>query len=84
MRLERGIAQPIELTIVRHKIERGDTVILGSDGFWRALTNKEIERCLHQKSSVLSTGVYFEQTIHERMQSQRRLRDNFSFVIYRH
>jgi serine/threonine protein phosphatase PrpC len=82
--LEKGIAQPITLKIARHKIERGDTIILGSDGFWRTVTLKEVERILHQQPQPSAVGSHLERIINERMRSHRRLRDNFSFAIYRH
>jgi serine/threonine protein phosphatase PrpC len=82
--LEKGIAQPIKLKTARHKIERGDTIILGSDGFWRTVTLKEVERCLHQYPTPSAVGSHLERIINERMQNQRRLRDNFSFAVYRH
>lgn len=82
--LEKGLAQPIKLSIIRRQIERGDTIIIGSDGFWQTVTTKEVEHCLHRHKLPTVAGEELEKIINERMRNQKRLRDNFSFVIYQH
>jgi len=82
--LKKGLAQPIKLSIIRRQIERGDTIIIGSDGFWQTVTTKEVEHCLHRHKLPTVAGEELEKIINERMRNQKRLRDNFSFVIYQH
>jgi serine/threonine protein phosphatase PrpC len=82
--LEKGQIQSLNLPVRSRRVAHGDTIVIGSDGFWRSITTKDLERILHSHPTPAAAGEHLGKLIDQRMSRQRDLRDNYSFVIHRH
>lgn len=82
--LEKGHIQSLILPVRSRKVVDGDIIIIGSDGFWRSMTTKEVEKTLHAHPTPMAAGERFAKLIDQRMTRQKGLRDNYSFVIHHH
>jgi serine/threonine protein phosphatase PrpC len=82
--LEGGIAQSVDLSVMRHRIQPGDTLILGTDGFWKTVSASEIKAALRKHSNPSEITTQLSQIVEERMKESKSLRDNFSFIVHQH
>lgn len=82
--LENGNPGPTKLEVLHREIQKGDTIILGSDGFWNTLPSSDILQYLSSHEDVSHMTRILSDAIRDSMQQTKSLKDNFSFILYRH